>query len=255
MSDFSGKIVLVTGATSGIGRGASVAFAEAGATVLVAGRRQVEGYQTLSLVEAAGGGGAFFPLDVAAEDQVAGVVERILSDYGRLDFAVNCAGINPTAPFWEYTEADYRKIFDTNVKGTFLCLKHEILAMRSTGGVIVNVGSIAGQRALRLHALYNASKSAASMLTRTAALEAAEFGIRVNELSPGSIDTPMLRSLWERETGDSPVGAQAIISATPLKRFGTPSEAASAILYLCSPGAGFVTGASLTMDGGLSLAI
>jgi NAD(P)-dependent dehydrogenase (short-subunit alcohol dehydrogenase family) len=253
MIGFSGKTVLVTGATSGMGRATAIAFAKAGATVVGVGRRAREGQETLDLVRQAGGEAAFRTVDVSIEAEIQAVIAEILARHGRLDCAANCAGVDAIATLTDYTAADYERVFDTNVKGLFFCLKHEILAMRG-GGAIVNVGSIAGEKVIRGNGIYNASKSAANMLTRTAALEAAEHGVRVNEVAPGPIDTPMLRDFVARSGAAGPALSEAdIIAAAPLKRIGTSEDVAAAILFLCSEQAAYVTGASLSVDGGFRL--
>jgi NADP-dependent 3-hydroxy acid dehydrogenase YdfG len=161
MTHFRGKVALVTGATSGIGRATAIAFGKQGATVVVTGRRDKEGRETLDMLRAVGGDGAFIQLDVSVEGEVMGVVRDIMSRHGRLDYAANCAGNDRVNPLTEYSEADYDAIFNTNVKGLLFCLKHEILAMRDNGGAIVNIGSIAAQLSDLGNSLYNASKSAA----------------------------------------------------------------------------------------------
>jgi len=261
MGDFSGKTVLVTGATSGMGRATAVAFATAGATVFAVGRRAHEGQETLDLIRQAGSEAQFRTVDVGVEAEVAAVVAEIVARHGRLDCAANCAGIDAIAAFTDYTEADYDRVFGANVKGLFFCLKHEILAMRtngggatSSGGAIVNVGSIAGEKVIRGNGIYNASKAAANMLTRTAALEAAEHGIRINEVAPGPVETPMLHEfLAHAAEAGSALSEADIAAAAPLKRVGTPEDIAAAILFLCSPKSAFTTGASLSVDGGFRL--
>jgi NAD(P)-dependent dehydrogenase (short-subunit alcohol dehydrogenase family) len=254
MTDFSGKVVLVTGATSGMGRATALAFATSGATVIGIGRREHEGQETLDLIRAAGATATFHHVDVGIEDEVAAVVVGIVARHGGLDCAANCAGIDAIAALADYSAEDYQRIFDANVKGLFFCLKHEILAMRGRGGAIVNVGSIAGEKVIRGNGLYNASKAAANMLTRTAALEEGEHGIRINEVAPGPIETPMLHEfLAHAAAAGSTLTEADIAAAAPLKRVGTPEDIAAAILFLCSPQAAFITGASLAIDGGFRL--
>ena len=255
MADFTGKAALVTGATSGIGRATAIAFAKAGAAVLAVGRRVGEGQETIDLIRGAGGKAAFRAVDVAVEAEVAAAVTEIVARYGRLDVAANCAGVDINAALVDFTTADFERVFDTNAKGLFFCLKHEITAMRAGGGgAIVNVGSIAGEKAFRGDGIYGASKAAASMLTRAAAVENAEHGIRVNEVSPGLVDTPMLRGFMGNAGAvGSSLTEAGMIAAAPFKRLGAPEDVAAAILYLCSAEADYITGVSLAVDGGFRL--
>ncbi|MBA7468360.1 Cyclopentanol dehydrogenase [subsurface metagenome] len=255
MKRFDGKIALVTGATSGIGRATAIAFGAQGATVIVTGRREREGREALDMVRAAGGDGMFLQVDISVESEVIGVIREIVSRHGRLDFAANSAGNDIARPLTEFSEADYDAIFNPNVKGLFFCLKHEILAMRGNGGgAIVNIGSVAAQMSDLGNSLYNASKSAAHSLSRTAATEAATYGIRVNEIAPGPILTPMLEGfLRTAAAAGSAFNSTSIAANIALGRIGSADEIANAVVFLCSNDASFITGASLTVDGGFLL--
>jgi NAD(P)-dependent dehydrogenase (short-subunit alcohol dehydrogenase family) len=252
---FEGNIALVTGATSGIGQAVALAFAREGATVVGCGRSAVGGTETQRLVEAEGGAFVFVPMDLGDETRIISAVRTVIERHGRLDCAANCAGFDHNAGFLDYTAADFDRIFGTNVRGLFLCMREEAGAMRrGGGGAIVNVGSVAGQRTLAGNSLYNASKSAVTMLTRSAALECAKFGIRINEVAPGPVLTPMLTEYIERtaNTG-APATAKSIAAAVPLGRILAPEDIAASVLFLCSPQAASITGAVLTVDGGFVL--
>jgi len=254
MDSFNGKTAFVTGGTSGIGRAAAVAFGRAGALVAVVGRHVAEGQKTLDLLLEAGGDGLFIPVDLAREADVIGAIEQTASRFGHIDFTANCAGIDLNADLVDYTEADFDTIFDTNVKGLFFCLKHQILAMKDKGGVIINVTSVAAQKPFAGNSLYNASKSAAAMLTRTAAVEAGKHGIRIIEVAPGPIETPMLRGYLRQEAAHgSQVTEKTVEAKTLLGHIGRPEDVANAIMFFCSPSASFVTAATLTVDGGFVL--
>ena len=254
MDSFKGKVAFVTGGTSGIGRAAAAAFARAGTSVVAVGRRHPEGQKTLDLMREAGGDAIFIGVDLAREADVIGAIERALSHFGHIDFAANCAGIDLNRNLVDYTEADFDAIFDVNVKGLFFCLKHQILVMKNCGGVIVNVTSAAARNPFAGNSLYNASKSAAAMLTRTAAVEAGKHGIRIIEVAPGPIETPMLRGYLERELANgAAVSDKTVAANTLLGCIGRPEEVANAILFLCLSSASFVTAASLSVDGGFPL--
>lgn len=245
---FHGKVVLVTGGTSGIGRETAIQFAKQGAKVVLAGRRIEEGESVVKEIEAGGAEARFVQTDVTQEDQVKHLVEDTVRHFGRLDIAFNNAGVETGAPITEFAEADYRKVFDINVLGVFLCLKYEIPAMLKTGGgSIINTSSILGQIAMPGAAIYNASKHAVEGITKTTALELAGQGIRVNAVAPGAIATDMIDRFAGEEGTD---GRQQLASQHPMGRLGKAEEIAAAVLYLASDAASFTTGISLPVDGG-----
>ncbi|WP_046247246.1 SDR family NAD(P)-dependent oxidoreductase [Hymenobacter terrenus] len=250
MTSLTHKIALVTGASSGIGRATAVAMARAGATVVVAARRAAENEQTLAAVEAAGGQGFAHTADVTREAAVAGLLAEVLRRYGRLDCAFNNAGtIGSFAPLTEQTEEDFHRTFDVNVKGVWLCLKHEALAMRPAGrGAIVNCASWLSRGALVGSSVYSATKAAVEGLMRPAALELAPYGVRVNNVAPGGIATEMTR-----EALGSDEAVQAFGRTHPVGRLGSPEEVARLVVWLCSDEATFVTGESILVDGGYTI--
>jgi NAD(P)-dependent dehydrogenase (short-subunit alcohol dehydrogenase family) len=249
MKVFNDKVALVTGATSGIGRAAALAFAREGARVVVSGRREQEGHETVALIQQAGGKAAFVQADVTREPEVAGLVNTTLATYRRLDVAFNNAGVEGAlGSIHDQTVENYHHIMDANVLGVFLSLKHEVAAMlQNGGGAIVNNASVAGLIGLPGAALYVASKHAVLGLTKAAALEYATRGIRVNAVSPGAIETPMFDRFTAALGADS---HHQIAALHPMGRTGRPGEIADAVLWLCSDQASFVTGQSLTADGG-----
>ena len=250
MNEFQGKVALVTGGTSGIGRAAAIAFAREGAKVVVAGRRVAEGEETVRLIRANGREAIFVQTDVAQEAQVKNLVGRTLEQFGRLDFAFNNAGIEqlPT-PFLEQKVETYDQVMDINVKGVWLSMRHEIPAMlKSGGGAIVNTSSALGVIAFAGVEIYVASKHAVIGLTKSAALEFAKQGIRINAVLPAVIETDMYR----RFVGDKPEATAAFAAMHPVGRIGTPEEIADAVIWLSSTKSSFVTGHSLLADGGFT---
>jgi NAD(P)-dependent dehydrogenase (short-subunit alcohol dehydrogenase family) len=250
MNEFQGRVAIVTGGTSGIGRAAAIAYARAGAKVVVAGRRAAEGEETVRLIRAQRGEALFVPTDVAQHAQVKKLVGRTLEQFGRLDFAFNNAGIEqvPT-PFLEQDEETYDRVMDINVKGVWLSMKYEIPAMlKAGGGAIVNTSSALGVIAFAGVEVYVASKHAVIGLTKSAALEYGKQGIRVNAVLPAVIETDM----YERFTGEKPEMQAAMAALHPIGRIGTSEEVADAVIWLSSDKSSFVTGHSLLVDGGFT---
>lgn len=246
MSRFDGKVVLVTGGTSGIGRAAAVAFAAAGAKVVLSGRREAEGLAVVEEIKKLGGTAAFVRADVSKEAEVKNLVGQAVAKFGRLDAAFNNAGVETAGPLTDVTEADYRRVFDINVWGVLASMKYEVPAMlKGGGGSIINTSSIAGHVGMGGVAVYVASKHAVEGLTRTAALEYAKQNIRVNAVAPGAIQTDMV----DRFTG-SEENKQGLAGMHPVGRIGRVEEVVGAVLYLASDAAKFTTGVSLPVDGG-----
>jgi NAD(P)-dependent dehydrogenase (short-subunit alcohol dehydrogenase family) len=250
MRTFADKVAIVTGATSGIGRAAALAFAREGANVVVAGRREAEGADTVQQIQGAGGEATFVRADVSNEADVAALVAAACALYGRLDLAFNNAGIGEGTDGSTHEKSIdvYDKVMNTNVRGMFLCLKHEISAMLKVGaGAIVNNSSVSGLVGFPGAAVYVASKHAVLGLTKSAALEYASLGIRINAVAPGGTETPLL----DRITGGSETDKRRqFIGFHPMGRIGTPEEIAEAVLWLCSDKSSFTTGHTLVVDGG-----
>ncbi len=242
---FSGKVALVTGGTSGIGEATAIAFAHAGAKVILSGRREKEGTQVVSEIKKLGGDAAFVRADIAKDANVKAMVDFTVATYGRLDIAFNNAGVEWKGPLNQATEAEYRRIFDINVWGVLNSMRHEIPVMLKTGGgAIVNTSSVAGHIGLGEVSIYIASKHAVEGLTKAVALEFAKQNIRINAIAPGVIATEM----FDRFAGDAL--RDQITSIVPVARVGASEEIAAAVLYLCSDNAKYTTGTSLVVDGG-----
>jgi NAD(P)-dependent dehydrogenase (short-subunit alcohol dehydrogenase family) len=241
------RVILITGALTGIGRATALAFAKDGATVVAAGRREAEGKALETELRALGAQAAFIKADVRREDEVRHLVDETIARFGRLDVAVNGAGTEgKPGPLVEQTADTYAATFDTNVLGTLLSMKHELRVMTTQGGgSIVNISSTYGHEGARGASIYAGSKHAVEGITKSAALEAAAVGVRVNAVAPGPTDTGMLN----RFTGTAERKA-ALLSGVPLGRVGQPEEIARAIVFLASDAASFVTGQIVTVDGG-----
>ena len=248
MSRFNGKVVLVTGGTSGIGKATALAFAKEGAKVVLSGRREKEGLAVVEEIKKAGGAAHFVQADVAKEADVKRLVDETVAKFGRLDVAFNNAGVELLGPLAEVTEADYRRVFDINVWGVLAGMKHEIPAMLKTGGgAIINTTSTLGHVGIPGASVYVATKHAVEGLTKTAALECAKEGIRVTAVAPAATETEMI----ERFTGGTETEqGKGLAAMHPVGRMGRPDEIAAAVLYLASDAAKFTTGISLPVDGG-----
>jgi NAD(P)-dependent dehydrogenase (short-subunit alcohol dehydrogenase family) len=243
----STPVVLITGALTGIGRATALAFAKTGAKVVVSGRHEDAGQTLAAELRTFGAEAEFIRADVRYEAEVSRLVDQTVGRFGRIDVAVNNAGTegNP-GPVVEVSPEAYGAVFDTNVLGTLLGMKHELRAMQAQGsGTIVNISSTMGERGAPNMSLYAGSKHAVEGITKSAAIEAAAFGVRVNAVAPGPVDTDML----DRLTG-SPEKRQAFYNAIPLKRGGRPEEIADAIVFVASDKATFITGQIIRVNGG-----
>jgi NAD(P)-dependent dehydrogenase (short-subunit alcohol dehydrogenase family) len=241
------QVVLVTGGLTGIGRATALAFAKEGAQVVVSGRRDEDGQKLASEIRKAGAEAEFIHADVRHEEDVRNLIDKTVERFGRLDVAVNAAGTEGVSgPITEQTADNYVATFDTNVLGTLLSMKYELRVMLpQKKGSIVNISSTYGHTGAPGASVYSASKHAVEGLTKSAALEAAGTGVRVNVIAPGPIETAML----DRFTGTAERRA-GVASTIPLKRVGKPEEIAQAILFVSSDKASFITGASYLVDGG-----
>lgn len=247
MSSFTDKVVIVTGATSGIGKDTAIALGRAGAKVVLSGRRETEGQEVVATILAAGGSAVFFKGDMSREEDVEALVNLTVQRFGRLDMAFNNAGVESVGGTTEVTEAEYRKVFDLNVWGVLALMKHEIRAIIETkgSGSIVNNSSIVGFRGSSMP-IYTGSKWAVEGLSKSAAVEYAAQGIRVNTVAPGPIGTDMVNRI--APTDEARAGFASMI---PTKTFGEVSDVTRAVFYLLDPLNVFVTGTSLTVDGGI----
>jgi NAD(P)-dependent dehydrogenase (short-subunit alcohol dehydrogenase family) len=243
-------VVLITGALAGIGRATAPAFAREGAHVVVSGRRDEAGEDLAAELRGLGAQAEFVRADVCFEAEVRGLIGQTVKRFGRLDVAVNNAGTEgQTGPLIDQSTDNYNAIFETNVLGTLLSLKHEMRVMLGQGsGSIINLSSVAGQIGFPGAAVYVASKHAVEGLTKTAALEGAAAGVRVNAVAPG----PVVTEMFERFTGGSEEAKAGLLSMIPAKRAGTPEEIAQTIVFLASDKARFLTGQTIAVDGGFT---
>nr|BAP47478.1 short-chain alcohol dehydrogenase [uncultured organism] len=249
--DVADRSAIVTGGAAGIGRATALAFARAGAKVLVADVNAAGGEETVRLIRESGGTAEFMRVDVTKDEQVAAMVKRAVDLWGGLDYAFNNAGIEGAlAPTHEYPEEAWQRVIDINLTGVWRCMRYEIPEMlKRGGGAIVNCASILGLVGFANAPAYTAAKHGVVGLTKAAAQEYAQMGLRVNAICPGFIETPMVMERGVQLGKDKAAYAQ-VAALHPMNRLGKPEEIANAVLWLCSPEASFVTGYPLAVDGG-----
>jgi NAD(P)-dependent dehydrogenase (short-subunit alcohol dehydrogenase family) len=255
-----GKVALITGGNSGIGRATALTFAKEGARVVIAARRVEPGEEVAHEIVAAGGQAVFVRADMSKPEEIAALVSKTVETYGRLDCAFNNAATEGTLRMTvDFTEDEFDDYINVNLKGVWLCMKHQIRQMLDqvpAGGAIVNTSSVNGLGGVSQGSLYAATKAGVLALTKSAALEYAPMGIRVNALVAGGFQTPMLRRVFKSTAGGDPATAtemeEQLAQLVPLKRIGEPQEAAEAVVWLCSDASSYITGHSMIVDGGLT---
>ena len=245
---FAGKVAFVTGAGTGIGRAAALAYAREGANVVLADISEQGNQETARMIEAAGSQATAVRCNVAGAEEVKAALDKVVQTFGRLDFAFNNAGVEqPLSPAADISEEEWERIINIDLRSVFLCMKHEIpLMLKQGAGVIVNTSSGAGVKGIAGQAAYCAAKFGIVGLTKAAALDYAKSGIRINAVCPGIIETPMMG----RFSGGTPEGRERVIALEPVGRMGKPEEIAAAVVWLCSDAAAFVVGHALVIDGG-----
>jgi NAD(P)-dependent dehydrogenase (short-subunit alcohol dehydrogenase family) len=247
---FTDKVALVTGGNSGIGLATSLQFAREGAKVAICARRKDEGENAVQQIKEAGGEAVFIKTDVSKHGDIQAMVARTIETYGKLDYAFNNAGVSHAASMHELTEEEWDYVMNINLKGVWLCMKYQIPHILKTGGAIVNMSSGYGLKAAAFgNSAYTASKHGVIGLTKTAALEYATRGIRVNCIVPGWILTPMV----QQGIDNAPGLEEYVLGESPLGRLGTPEEMAEAVIWMCSDAASYVNGHTMIADGGLQI--
>ena len=253
--EYPGKVALITGGASGLGRASAIAFAHAEANIVISDRDSDGGAETVEMVRKLGGTITYIETDVTDEAAVAALIAETVSLHGRIDFAVNSAGISgDMIPMAEYPVETFKRVMDINVAGVWHCMQYQIKQMLTQDeqdggrGVIANLASVAGVIGAPRLSAYAASKHAVVGLSKSAALEYVRSGIRINAVCPGFTNTPMVNQDLESD----PVFAERMIAGIPARRLGKPEEIAAAILYLCSPEAAFTVGHTMVLDGGIS---
>ena len=252
MEGLRGKVAIVTGGNSGFGRATSLCFAKEGVNVVIAARSKEKAAETLRLMEAAGGKGIFIPTDLTHAEEVEKLVTKTVEAFGRLDFGVNIAGIGgPFLPTADYSEQAWHEVLTINLTAVWLCMKYELQQMMTQGGggAIVNMSGTFGLIGAANLAPYSATRHAVLGLTKSAALEYIQHGIRINAVCPGAFKTPML----DAATGNRPEVEAQWASLMPINRLGDPPEVANAIVWLCSNDSSFVVGHALAVDGGWAI--